>query len=436
MYKRIIFGILIVCSTISCTQQNKTIVNEEEITPFLNKELLDEKSGKKKVDEDITFWSDKLKENNTPIYKLKLASAYQTKFGITKDVSYLAKAEKLLQESNKFYNEQSAGVLQALAQLSITQHDFQKALNYAEKALVIGEDKMLSYMIIYDASMETGEFEHAQYILENEITNKSSFNYLIRRSQFEDYSGNATNSISALEEGVERIEYSSGLSAWGQSNLGDRLGHEGNIPKSYKMFLNALNQKNSGASYLHSLKGIAYIAYAHDGNTELAKEILNFVSSNLDSPDSNLMYAEIAEYEGNEEKKEEYLRVFYEEASNPKYYGMYDAELIQLAATEFGNFEVAEALIQKELDNRPSPITYDLQAWVKFHKGEIEEARSILEEKVLGKTYEPVPAYHAGVILKEAGDLKKASELLSYAKEASFELGPVTVREIDSKLRY
>ena len=120
--------------------------------------------------------------------------------------------------------------------------------------------------------------------------------------------------------------------------------------------------------------------------------------------------------------------------SDPKYYGMYDAELIQLAATEFGNFEVAEALIQKELENRPSPITYDLQAWVKFHKGEIEEAISILEDKVLGKTYEPVPAYHAGIILKEAGENEKANKLLNYAKEASFELGPVTVRDINSKL--
>jgi tetratricopeptide (TPR) repeat protein len=142
----------------------------------------------------------------------------------------------------------------------------------------------------------------------------------------------------------------------------------------------------------------------------------------------------MAEYEGDTEKKDEYIRIFYDRASDPKYYGMYDSELIQLAATEFGDFEVAEALMQKELENRPNPMTYDLQAWVKFHKGEIEEAQKILNEKVLGKTYEPVPAYHAGVIMKSAGNEEKAKELLNYAKEASFELGPVTVRDIDTKL--
>ncbi|MFY0683561.1 MAG: hypothetical protein JXR20_03350 [Balneola sp.] len=434
MLKRILFAILLVCTGISCTQENKTLVNEDDIRPFLTKELYVEKSGIEQVNEEIEFWTDKLEQTNTPTYKVKLSSAFQAKFGLTKDISYLAKAEKLLQESNKFYKENNAGVLQALAQLSITKHDFQSAIKYADIALSIGEDKLLSHMIIYDASMETGDYEHAQYILENEITNKASFNYLIRKSQFEDYSGNASESISALEKGAQRINYSTALTAWAQSNLGDRLGHEGNVEKSYSMFLSVLNQEKSGASYLHSLKGIAYIAYANDRNLEFAREIMTFVSSNLDSPDANLMLAEMAEYEGKEEEKRAYLNAFYTEASNPKYYGMYDAELIQLAATEFGDFEVAEALIQKEIENRPSPITYDLMAWVKFHKGEIAEARSILEEKVLNKTYEPVPAYHAGVILNESGDKTESSKLLNYAKEASFELGPVTVRDINTRL--
>jgi tetratricopeptide (TPR) repeat protein len=434
MWTRILIGIVLLYTAAGCTEEVSTIVDKTEVRTYLDQELFVERSGIEKVNEEIIFWTSRLEENETPVYKLKLASAYQAKFGITKDVSYLAMAELLLQESNEFYKGGNAGVLQALAQLSITKHDFRSAINYAEKALAVGEDKLLSHMIIYDASMETGEFEHAKYILEHEIVNKSSFNYLIRRSQFEDYSGNASESINALEKGAERIDYSNTLSAWAYSNLGDRLGHEGNVPRSYEMFIEALNKENGGASYLHSLKGIAYISYAHDGDIEFAREIINFVSENLESPDSYLFLAEMAEYEGDTEKKDEYIRIFYDRASDPKYYGMYDSELIQLAATEFGDFEVAEALMQKELENRPNPMTYDLQAWVKFHKGEIEEAQKILNEKVLGKTYEPVPAYHAGVIMKSAGNEEKAKELLNYAKEASFELGPVTVRDIDTKL--
>ena len=70
-----------------------------------------QKSGNEKVNEDIIFRISKLEENEKPVYKVKLASVYQSMFGITKDVSYLVKAEELLLESNKFYKEQNAGVI-------------------------------------------------------------------------------------------------------------------------------------------------------------------------------------------------------------------------------------------------------------------------------------------------------------------------------------
>ena len=142
MFKRILFGILLVCTAISCNKNQEVIVNKEDVRPFISEKHFIQKSGIEKVNEDIAFWTSKLEENDTPVYKVKLSSVYQAKFGITKDVSYLAKAEELLQESNIFYKEENAGVLQALAQLSITKHDFQKAIDYAEKALSIGEDKL------------------------------------------------------------------------------------------------------------------------------------------------------------------------------------------------------------------------------------------------------------------------------------------------------
>ena len=43
MLKRILFGILLVCTTVSCTKNQKPIVNNEEVIPFLSKDLLNEK---------------------------------------------------------------------------------------------------------------------------------------------------------------------------------------------------------------------------------------------------------------------------------------------------------------------------------------------------------------------------------------------------------
>ena len=141
MLKRIIFGLLVVCLGASCTTETKTIVNKEEINPFLNQESFIDKSGLEKTEAGIEFWKKELDKTDTPVFKMKLASAYQAKFGITKDVAYLARAEELLQETNEFYKGKNAGVLQTLAQLSITKHDFQGAIAYAEKRAAMSKAK-------------------------------------------------------------------------------------------------------------------------------------------------------------------------------------------------------------------------------------------------------------------------------------------------------
>lgn len=425
-------GLLTACSVI---EESKNIVNEQEIKPFLSSEQWVQKSGLDQAKEEVEFWQEKLDKNETPVYRMKLASAYQALFGITRDVEYLAKADAQLMKSNEFYKGENAEVLQALAQLSITKHDFQTAIDYAEQALVVKKDDLFSKMIIFDASMETGDYEHARHILENEITNKASFNFLIRNTQFQDHIGDSEASLNALRAAQDRVDYSKSLVAWTSSNLGDRLGHNGEVKASYDMFKYALNQESSKASYLHSLKGIAYIAYAHDGNVSFAKEILSFIEQNVSAPDVKLLQAEIAEYEGNDALKTSYLKAFYEEASKEKYYRMYDVELIKLAATEFGDYTFAASLLEKEISNRPNPTTYSTQAWILHHQGETEKARKIIEEKVIGKTFEPEPTYIAGIVLASNGDNEKGTQLMNEALESEFELGPVTAKMIRSHIQ-
>lgn len=237
-----------------------------------------------------------------------------------------------------------------------------------------------------------------------------------------------------MEKAAERIDFNTNLSAWSKSNLGDMYGHDNQVGKSYQAYLDVLEKEKAGGSYLHVLKGIAWIAYAHDNNTELAKKILQFVDDQIGSPDVKLTLAEIAEFEGNTQKKEEYLKAYVEEARKPVYFGMYDAYLIDIAAAEMGQTEWAMQLVEKELDNRPSPQIYDLQAWTYLHQDQPEKALEIIEKHVEGKTYEPVPAYHMARIYDANGMQEKAQKYYKEALAAGYELGPVTVKGIKENM--
>lgn len=420
----------------ACTKKKDSgpVVKENEIETYLATESFKASSGLENTEKNIVFWKDKLASDPRSItYHAKLAGAYSSRFGITKDIQDLQKADSLYKKSYQLAGGQNIDNTHALAQLSITQHNFKEAQEYSFKALNIGDEKATSHLLLFDTMMERGDYELAKQNLD-QIQNSSSFAYLIRLSKYKDYEGKLDSAIYYMEKAAKRIDHNPGLRAWSRSNLGDMYGHANRVQDSYDSYLKVLQQQQTGGSYLHSLEGIAWIAYANDENPKLATRILKFVDSQIHSPDVKLSLAEIAEYQSNDERKEKYLRAFVDEAGKPAYLGMYDAYLIEIAATEMNNYDWAMQLVEEELKNRPSPQVYDLKAWAYLHQGEAGIAFDIIENKVKGQTYEPVPIYHMAKIYKANGMDEEARKYFEEALAAGYELGPVTTREIKQEL--
>jgi tetratricopeptide (TPR) repeat protein len=216
------------------------------------------------------------------------------------------------------------------------------------------------------------------------------------------------------------------------SNLGDMYGHASRISESYQAYLEVLKQD---PDYDHALKGIAWIAVVHDRNTQEAKRILNFIDTRKATPDMHLMLAEIAEVENDAGEKKKQLELFTNEARNSKYGGMYNTYLAKLEAEEFSNPQTAISIAEQEIQNRPTPLSYDLLAWGLFHKGEYREALEIANKNVLNRTYEPVALYHMAMIYKSNGLEKEARNYFEQASESSFELGPTISKRIELEIK-
>jgi hypothetical protein len=69
-----------------------------------------------------------------------------------------------------------------------------------------------------------------------------------------------------------------------------------------------------------------------------------------------------------------------------------------------------------------------------YQRGLSEEAIRLIEERVVGKTFEPDVLLRVGMIYKAAGFPEEAKSFLEEAAEAEFELGPLTSKEIQSAL--
>ena len=414
--------VLIVLLTFSCT--NKTVTNEEDYRAYLTTKI-----DSSELFENVDFWTNKLENtSNQFLYQAKRSGAYSNVFSKTGNIEYLIKAENDLIAVNEATNYNQAGSLKSLAANYISQHRFKEALGLLKKAEANGEKLNGTKKMLFDVHLELGNYIYAEAYLKD-IKNTSDFDYLIRLSKWEDHQGNLEGAIKNMEKAMAIAESSNikSLKQWSYTNIADFYGHAGEIEKSYNYFLKALELDPNDA---YAKKGIAWIAYSHDKKPENALNILNHVATYYQAPDYDLLKAEIAEFQNDLELKSDALLNYQEAVSNKQYGDMYNAYNVMHYTDDLLLPQVAIDIAKLEVENRPTPQSYDLLAWSYFKQGNIEKANEIIETYVDGKTFEPAVLYHVAEIYKAAGKTDKIKPLKQDLTASLYELGPLMKEKI------
>jgi len=382
----------------------------------------------KNCNEEILFWSKKNSSTPGDTYVSKLAGAYSHRFSITGRIEDIFVSDSIYHQLIKV-DSNRVGAYQALAVNCMTRHQFREARNYISKALAIGDNKSSSLYTLFDISMELGDYGSAKSVI-SRFENKKAFSYLIRDAKVDDQEGRLDMAIEKMESAYERIKDDPSLSQWTLSNLGDMYGHAGRVDEAYHAYLKVLKMN---PSHDFALKGIAWIALSHDHNTALAKQIASVLLKRKEMPDMYLLLAKIAEEENDLDEERKQLHLFTQKAAEAKYGDMYNKYLALLEAEEFKNPTKAIEIAMVEVNNRPTPQSYDLLAWGYFQKGQVEEAMEVAQEHVEGMTFEPEAIYHLGMIYK-VSSAEKSKKYLKEALQSSFELGPAITSTIQNAL--
>ncbi len=411
--------LVLILSVIEC--QNETeVVRVTNLTDYEGYLFSPENTEKKikKLNEEIDFWLGKVKErSNGYSFFQKIAIAFKRKFELTLDPENLIKADKVLEQVIN-YAPLKTKVSFTYQQVSnaISRHDFRLAKQYALKAIELDESKPESHLMLFDGLMELGEYKFAYYQLKNYPT-KDNFDFLVRLSKYQDYQGDLDSAIVSMERAAALVEKfgNKSLHAWALSNLGDMYGHSGDVQKSYQFYLKALEVE---PTYDYALRGIAWIAYSYDKDPEGAKYIITYLQQVKDSPDLNLLLADIAKFEGDYSERKFQLDAFLEKVKSQTCHKMYQKYLALLEVEENRNYKKAREMSLREIRNRPSPQSYDLLAWTHFKKGEINEALKIASRYVEHKTFEPEATYHLGMIYMSVGNKRSTPRKALFARSA------------------
>ena len=412
----------------ACTQQIKPITDAKDYNTYLEAQ---QGPTAYSLEADIQFWEDRSRQHpDDEIPVIKMAQLYAARFKQQGNYGDILLSDKLYHQVLDQQAVPSAAICQALAQNAITQHQFQQAKVYAEQARATGERQAASTLVLIDVALELGDDDRADALLQS-FTNQHSFAHLVRQSKLSDHRGDLDTSIKIMEKAFDRIKGNADLYCWSLSNLGDMYGHAGRVDDAYNAYLAVLK---TDPTYDYALKGIAWIALSHDRNYGEAKRIIEVLRERKQMPEADLLLAEIAEMEGNQEVKKAHLTRFVQTVNTPGIKTMYHKYLAEIYAEDIVDVNGSLAIANEEVTSRPTPQSYDLLAWSLLHAGQVERALEISRDYVQDRTSEPDALYHTGMIYLANRQPKKAVEFLKAAEESAFELGPVLTNKIRSTL--
>ena len=180
----------------------------------------------------------------------------------------------------------------------------------------------------------------------------------------------------------------------------------------------------------YAKKGIAWIAFSSEKNTDEAKRILDSIMIHHKVPDYFLFKADIAEYENKILESKKHRQNFINAVNRGNYGAMYNTYLIEIYAEK--NPEKALELANEEIENRATPEAYHLLAYAQLKNEKLKEALHTIENFVEGKTFEPLALYHSVLIYKANDMNNKVKTIKNELKTAYFELGPVISIKIEN----
>lgn len=417
-------GLLVVfaAALLAACSHKKNIIHPKHYNPFLSDEKRIEKEIGK-INAEIRFWQQRLaRDTGSYVDEAKLAGLYSLRFRLNHQVQDLHTSDSLYRRSAAKAKVHEPEILLAAAQNAMTRHHFAEAWKLLHEAEKLGANPYLLRLVKFDAAMELGYIQQASIYLD-ELTFKNDFDYLIRKARLEDYKGQQEVALRLMKEALKQARSSSRkqLITWTTASLADMYGHAGKIRKAYKYYLETLK---TDSSYLHALRGIAWIAFSYEQHTAEAKRILHYILSQSPDPEIMLLLADVADWEGHSDEKKKYTEMFIAKAENKACGDMYNKQRIRLYLEQFNKPDKAMALAEKEVMMRPTPETYSWMALALLQNGESQKAHRLINDFVLGKTGEPETLFHAARVLHATGMKEEAKRLYQEILSSAFELGP------------
>jgi hypothetical protein len=427
--KQIITGIAMLFLFASCSNENKIIVSSTFIDSLINN--YSDSVVNTSLVAELQFWKNRIAPANPgSINEMKYASGLVQRFHLTGDINDLITADSILFTADKAFDHKETGPNLALLRTSILQHRFKDADSILNRARIAGIKKYESAAMGFDVAFELGYYQLAETELKK-MADPKDYGYNFRRAKLAHYKGEVDTAIAAMHRAAQVSGTNISLKQAALSNEGDLNLHNGHLQLANDLYVESIRL---GATDLHSILGLGWIALMHDKNHSLAEKIFRFVQSQTKAPDVLFKLTQLADAGGDRVLQKKYATEFISIVTAPVYGNMYNKYILELYTGILHEPAKAEAIAQRELLNRTTPQTYAWYVWALHGNNKTAEAEKVYQQHVSGKPLEGLELFWMGKYMQAQNKGYNAQQFFKAAYKNRYDLSPSMVKDLKKLL--
>ncbi len=311
----------------------------------------------------------------------------------------------------------------AMAEVSMGEHRFSDALDYAERALALGSGDLSAFAIVGDAYADMGEYEKASIAYSRLEPGGSqpeagkSYAQQTRTAYLKFISGDTGGAIREMEtavgEGIQAHLPGENL-AWLYFELGEFHYQAGHVQAAADAYLTALTV------YPGDYRALAGLGKVRASQGRYAQAITLYQSAIAVVP-MPIYVAELgdiyAQTGDTAEAEKQYKLVEYIGRLGHINQVLHNRDLALFYADHDRNLAEALELARKEFEVRGDVYTWDALAWALYKNGKYTEANEAMTHALRLNTQDTMLLFHAGMIAAKLGREAEAQKQLAAAIE-------------------
>jgi tetratricopeptide (TPR) repeat protein len=341
----------------------------------------------------------------------ELGAAYLQRARETVDPTYLAKAQKVIDEALR-RDPNNLEALVGRGTLLLAQHRFQDALAVGEQARAHSSSVPRVLGIIADAQVELGMYPESVETIQQMVDLRPDLSSLSRVSYARELHGDLAGAIDAMQAAIEAGGPAAENTEYLRVQLGTLYFTGGDLAAAEAAFDEALARL---PGYAYAYAGLAQVRAAQ-GRTDAAVDLYQRAIAGVPLPQFVIGLGELEEASGRpEDARREYdlvraiEQLFRDNGVNV------DLELALFDADHGSDPAAAVSTARLGYEQRPGIRGDDVLGWALYRDGQPAEAAQYADRAVRLGTRDPLILFHAGMIASANGHRELARDRLSAA---------------------